>query len=93
MGTVLHTGQFLDPKPDTIAFEIKLTIDEIAMINKFILINQSIKNTHGVMSPNKLMTMLLEDVAAAVKDNTTWQGGHMALVLSQHGYYSGDELL
>ena len=26
------------------------------------------------------------DVAAAVKDNATWQGGHIALVLSEHGY-------
>jgi hypothetical protein len=31
----------------------------------------------------KLVGMLLEDVAAAVKDNTTQQGGHMALVLSE----------
>jgi hypothetical protein len=38
------------------------------------------------MSWEKLVTMLLEDVAAAEKDNTTWQRGHMALVLSEHGY-------
>jgi hypothetical protein len=37
------------------------------------------------MSVEKLVTMLLDDVAAAVKDNTTWQGGHMSLVLGEHG--------
>jgi hypothetical protein len=30
--------------------------------------------------------MWLEDVAAAMRDKTTWQGGHAALVLSEHGY-------
>jgi hypothetical protein len=44
------------------------------------------KNTHGPMSWEKLVTMLLEEVAAAVKDDTTWQGGHMSLVLGEHGY-------
>jgi hypothetical protein len=34
------------------------------------------------MTLEKLVTMLLEDVAAAVKDGTTWQGGHLSLVVS-----------
>jgi hypothetical protein len=58
----------------------------VALINKFVALNQHAQNTHGPMSWGRLTQMLLEDVAAAEKDNTTWQGGHMALVLSEHGY-------
>jgi hypothetical protein len=86
--TKLHTGMFLDPKADSIAFEIKLTIDEVALINKFLLVNQHNGNTHGPMNPNKLRTMLPEDVAAFMKDENSWRGGHMALVMSEHGYKS-----
>jgi hypothetical protein len=33
--------------------------------------------------------MTMEDVAAAEKDDTTWQGRHMALVLWEHGSRTG----
>jgi hypothetical protein len=76
------------PKPavTTATITVELPNETAARINKFVSFNQHIRNTQGPMSWEKLITMLLEDVAAAVKDNTTSQGGHMALVLSEHGY-------
>ena len=69
--------------------EIKVTVELPAetavLVNKFLLLNQRPPG-HGPMTVEKLVTMLLEDVAAAERDNTTWQGGHMALALSEHGY-------
>jgi hypothetical protein len=39
------------------------------------------------MTLELLLQLLLEDVAAAARDGgDTWQGGHMALVLREHGY-------
>jgi 16S rRNA C1402 N4-methylase RsmH len=60
--------------------------ETVALVRKFILLNHHSQNTHGPMTVEKLVTMLLENVAAAVKDGTTWQGGHMSLILSEHGY-------
>jgi hypothetical protein len=78
----------LTNKPDTtnVTLNLELPAETAALINKFVALNQHTQNTHGPISWEKLVTMLLEDVAAAEKDNTTWQGGHMALVLSEHGY-------
>jgi hypothetical protein len=75
-------------KPDTtnVTLNLELPAETAALINKFVALNQHTQNTHGAMSWGRLTQMLLEDVAAATKDNTTWQGGHMALVLSEHGY-------
>jgi uracil DNA glycosylase len=70
----------------TVTLTVDLPPETVALINKFVALNQHTKNTHGPMSWEKLAQMLLEDVAAAVKDNTTWQGGHAALVLSEHEY-------
>jgi hypothetical protein len=89
----MPVSKFADPKADNIRITVTLLIDDVMLINKFISINQHNKNTHGPMSLDKLVTMWLEDVAAAVKDNTTWRGGHAALVLGEHGYYTGSELL
>ena len=60
-----------------------------AMLGKFVNLNQHTNDSHGPMTLEKLVTMLLEDVAAAVRDGDTWQGGHMALILSMHGYRTG----
>jgi hypothetical protein len=68
----------------TVTFE--LSREDAALVNKFLAINQHTRNTHGPMSWDKLVQMWLEDVAAAVRDNQTWQGGHAALVLSEHGH-------
>jgi hypothetical protein len=74
------------PDATTATITITLPTETAALVNKFVALNQHTRNTHGPMSWDKLVTMLLEDVAATAKDNTTWQGGHMALVLSEHGY-------
>jgi hypothetical protein len=62
-----------------------VTAEAMPLMCKCVAINQHSRNTHGPMTTDKLVRKLLEDVAAAVKDKTTWQGGHMALVLSKHG--------
>jgi hypothetical protein len=46
-------------------------------------------SAHGLMTIDKLVTMLLEDVAAAVKDANSLQGGHMALVVCEHADRTG----
>ena len=44
-------------------------------------------SSHGPMTMELLVKLLLDDVAAAVRDcGNTWQGCHMALVLREHGY-------
>jgi hypothetical protein len=73
--------------------EIKVTVElpaeATALVNKFVAINQHSQNSHGPMTMDKLVTLLLEDVAAGVRDGDTWQGCHMMLVLTQHGYRMG----
>jgi hypothetical protein len=45
------------------------------------------------MTEELLIRLLLDDVAAAVRDGgDTWQGCHMALVLTEHGYVILDRL-
>jgi hypothetical protein len=73
-------------KPAAITATGAMTPDTAKLVGKFCALNQDHQNTHGPMTTEKLVTMLLEDVAAAVKDGTTWQGGHMSLVLGEHGY-------
>ena len=70
----------------TVKFTAEMEADTAALVNKFVALNQHTENSHGPMTVEKLAGMLLEDVAAMMRDNTTWQGGHMAVVLSQHGY-------
>ena len=74
----------------TKAAEIKVTVelpaDTAKLVMEFVTHNQHSHNAHGTMNVDKLVRMLLEDVAAAVKDGSTWQGAHMALVLNEHGY-------
>jgi hypothetical protein len=59
------------------------------LVGKFVALNQHHQSSHGPMTTEKLVTMLLEDVAAAVRDGDSWQGAHMALVLCEHGYQTG----
>jgi hypothetical protein len=76
----------IKPATTSIDVHVELPPETAKLIAKFCALNQDSRNTHGPMTTEKPVTMLLEDVAAAVKDNTTWQGGHMSLVLSEHGY-------
>jgi environmental stress-induced protein Ves len=73
----------------TIKFAAEMSAETAALVNKFVALNQRTRNTHGPLTVDKLVRMLLEDVAAAVKDGSTWQGAHMALVLCEHGYRTG----
>jgi hypothetical protein len=68
----------------------EIDADTAALVNKFVALNQHSHNSHGPMTVDKLVRMLLEDVAAAVRDGgDSWQGAHMALVLDEHGYRAG----
>lgn len=73
----------------TLTFTAELDADTAALIDKFVALNQHTSNTHGPMTADKLVKMLLEDVAAAVRDGNSWQGAHMSLVMSEHGYITG----
>jgi hypothetical protein len=70
----------------TVTITVELPVEVVALLNKFCAFNQHTANTHGPLSFERLAQMWLEDVAAAVKDNTTWQGAHATLILSEHGY-------
>jgi hypothetical protein len=75
-------------KPDTtsVTLTIELPDETAALVNKFVALNQTSRNTHCPMDWTKLCQLWLEGVAAATKDNTTWQRAHAALALSEHGY-------
>ncbi len=76
-------------KPTTkISVTVEVPPETVVLLNKFVALNQHTRNTDGPMSWEKIAQMLLEDVAAAVKDGNSWQGAHMALVLGEHGYRS-----
>jgi hypothetical protein len=56
-------------------------------VNKFVAQNaNNVRSSHGPMTVELLVKMLLEDVAVAMWDGgDTWQGCHIALVLREHG--------
>jgi hypothetical protein len=92
--TVISFGPF-PPSPasgggSSVNVSGKMSPETERLVRKLVLQNtNNTRCTHGPMSVEKLITMLLEDVAAAMRDGNTWQGGHMALVLSEHGYWCG----
>lgn len=43
-------------------------------------------NTHGELTPEKLLAMLAEDCALVVTRPGSWEGANMAGVLGSHGY-------
>jgi hypothetical protein len=42
--------------------------------------------THGPLSVERLIVLLLEDVALAVRRPGSWEGAHMSELLAAHGY-------
>ena len=54
-----------------VKFTAEMDADTAALVNKFIALNQHSENSHGPMTVEKLAGMLLEDVAAMMRDNTT----------------------
>ncbi len=76
----------------TVKFTAEMDADTAALVGKFITLNLGNPyGDHGTLTVDKLVKMLLEDVAAAVRDTNTWQGGHMALVLCEHRYRTGGD--
>jgi hypothetical protein len=68
----------------------EMSAETAALVGKFIAINAGNPyGDHGALTIDRLVAMLLEDVAAAVKDGNSWQGAHMALVLGEHRYWCG----
>ena len=74
----------------TVTITVELPPETAALINKFVALNQhTTRNSHGAMSWDKLVTMLLEDVAAFMQPGEgDWRGAHMSLVMNEHGYRS-----
>lgn len=65
---VAMTGDVMALRPTTgIAVAVELSSSDMALPNKFVALNQGSRNSHGSMSIDKLATMLLEDVAAAMR--------------------------
>jgi hypothetical protein len=65
----------------------EMSPETAAFVNKFIAHNTHRMGSHGQMTMDVLIKMLLQDVAAAMRDGgDSWQGCHMALVLREHGY-------
>jgi hypothetical protein len=67
----------------------EMSPETAALVNKFVLRNATNTCcTHRPMTVEKLISMLLSDVAGAERDGgKTWEGCHMALVLREHGYW------
>jgi hypothetical protein len=79
------------PKATTsVTLSVTLPADTAALVQEFISHNQHSNNSHGPMTLETLVRLWLEDVSAAVRDADTWQGAHAALVLSCHGYKTGE---
>jgi hypothetical protein len=58
-----------------------------AWVNKFIAHNAYRMGSHGPMTIEVRIKLLLEDVAAAMRDGgNSWQGCHAATLLLEHGY-------
>jgi hypothetical protein len=74
------------PPTQTFQLHVELTAGDAKLVNRFLAISQITNSSHGRMTANKLAQLWFEDVAAAMRDNTTWRGGHAALTLSLHGY-------
>jgi hypothetical protein len=65
------TGNVMALRPTTgISVAVELSSSDMAPPNKFVALNQGSRNSHGSTSIDKLATMLLEDVAAAMRDNS-----------------------
>jgi hypothetical protein len=66
---------------------ITLSDDDAALIERGLpIFNQHAATTHGPLTVESLTTMLLEDVALAVRRPTSWEGHNMLQVLTGHGY-------
>lgn len=76
------------PMKSTIKISGEVSPETAALVNKFVAQNATNKrSSHGPMTEELLIRLLLDDVAAAMRDGgETWQGCHMALVLREHGY-------
>lgn len=79
-------------KPAPVRFSGEISPEDADLIRKFIHWNRNrFNSSHGALTPEKLVALLLQDVAAAIRDGNTWQGCQMGLVLTQHGYFTGTD--
>jgi hypothetical protein len=76
------------PIKPTSKVSAEMSAETLTLVRRFVALNaNNARSTHGPMTIERLAEMLLDDVAAAVRDGgNTWQGCHMALVLREHGY-------
>lgn len=77
--------------------EVNLSNEDVELIGTFLQLHlrpgQEDLNTHGKLDMNMLATMLLEDVALAVRRPGSWEGANMGQVLTSHGYRVPDRSL
>ncbi len=74
-------------KPSSVKVSGEMSPETAAWVNKFIAHNAQRYGSHGPMTMQVLLKLVLEDVAAAMRDGgDSWQGCHMAILLLEHGY-------
>lgn len=65
----------------------EMSAETAQWVNKFIAHNAHWHGDHGPMTMDVLLKLMLEDVAAAMREGgESWQGCHMAILLLEHGY-------
>jgi hypothetical protein len=77
-------------KPTT-KFTAVMDADTANLVNKFVAFNQHTRNSHGPLTVDKLVRMLLEDVALSTKyeSEPSAGGAYMGMLLQEHGYRTG----
>jgi len=66
---------------------IRIPGEDAALIEQFLATTKKTKFcSHGPLNMEELTSMLLEDVAFAVRRPGSWEGSNMLTVLHSHGY-------
>ena len=68
---------------------IEIDAEDAKLIKTFLAATKDVgidASTHGPLDMKKLATMLLSDVALAVRRPGSWEGANMRQVLRSHGY-------
>jgi hypothetical protein len=86
-GVAKVTNEFRSVRMETMKLNIELSKNEVESIEQFLeQTKDKISSTHGPLTMETLVTMLLKDVATTMSRPGSWEGTHMISVLEAHGY-------
>lgn len=75
------------PRSRKVTIAVTLDAATFREIAAFVALNgEGETNTHGPLTLETLVAMLLEDVALATRRPGSWEGSHMGCLLGAHGY-------